>query len=166
MYFSYAFAWLFLWFRLRNSHLTFGERMNDMADVSPTDPIELVKEAFENALRALENALAVKFREGYEKGQFDARNEMVHSLEEVIKTNDQHPSARALAIMNTNVDDLVEVGELSVRTRNCLAWSMIYTIGEIVEETAENLLNISNFGQASLSEVHILLGKRGLALKK
>lgn len=136
--------------------------MSNTDDVSPTDPIE----PSENALRALENALAVKYREGYEKGQFDARNEMIHSLEGVIKSNTRQPSARALFIMNTHVDDLVKMGELSERTRNCLAGSMIYTIGAIVEESAEDLLNITNFGQASLSQIHTLLGKRGLALKK
>jgi DNA-directed RNA polymerase alpha subunit len=136
--------------------------MSDMYDVFPTDPIE----PSENALRALENALEVKYREGYEKGQFDARNEMINSLEGVIKSTTRQPSARALFIMNTHVDDLVKMGELSEHARNCLAGSMIYTIRAIVEESAEDLLEITNFGQVSLGEVHTMLGKRGLALRK
>ena len=129
--------------------------MSDTNDVSPTDPIE-----------PSENALAVKFREGYELGQFDARNEMIHSLEGVIKSTTRQPSARALFIMNTHVDDLLRDGEIREDTRNRLIRCQIYTISDIVEKSAGDLLEITSFGQESMSQIHTLLGKRGLALKK
>ena len=133
--------------------------MSDIDDVSPTDPIELARQAFEKALD-------IRYRQGYVAGQFDARDEMDIFLKGVIRSNTGYRSAREEFLLNTHVDDLVGAGELSVRTRNCLAGSLIFTIRAMVDESEENLLNISNFGQASLSEVHILLGKRGLALKK
>jgi DNA-directed RNA polymerase alpha subunit len=137
-------------------------KMSDMYDVFPTDPIE----PSENALRALENALEVKYREGYEKGQFDARNEMDNFTKNVFKSNTGQPSARQESILNTSIYDLSRAGELSVLTRNLLASNSVFTIKAMVEESAESLLEITNFGQVSLDEVHTMLGKRGLALKK
>ena len=51
------------------------------------------------------------------------------------------------------------------RPRNCLKRAQINTIGELVDRTLDDLLNITNFGQKSLDEVLQKLDERGLSLR-
>ena len=53
----------------------------------------------------------------------------------------------------------------SERPRNCLKRAQINTIGELVERTLDDLLDITNFGQKSLDEVIQKLDERGLSLR-
>jgi DNA-directed RNA polymerase subunit alpha len=46
-----------------------------------------------------------------------------------------------------------EIG-LSVRTTNCLEERGIYTVNDLLNSTAEDLLSISNFGEKTLDEVY------------
>jgi DNA-directed RNA polymerase subunit alpha len=50
------------------------------------------------------------------------------------------------------------------RPRNCLRRAQIKTVGELVERTSDDLLNITNFGQKSLDEVTAKLDELGLSL--
>jgi DNA-directed RNA polymerase subunit alpha len=59
----------------------------------------------------------------------------------------------------------IEDLDLSERPRNCLKRAQINTIGELIQRTAEDLLNITNFGQKSLDEVIAKLDERGLSLR-
>jgi DNA-directed RNA polymerase subunit alpha len=54
---------------------------------------------------------------------------------------------------------------LSERARNCLKRAQIFTIGDLVSRTVEDLLAITNFGQKSLNEVIEKLDERGLSLR-
>lgn len=58
----------------------------------------------------------------------------------------------------------IEALDLSERPRNCLRRAQIKTVGELVERTSEDLLNITNFGQKSLEEVTAKLDELGLSL--
>ncbi len=58
----------------------------------------------------------------------------------------------------------IEALDLSERPRNCLRRAQIKTVGELVERTADDLLNITNFGQKSLEEVSAKLDELGLSL--
>ncbi len=59
----------------------------------------------------------------------------------------------------------IEALDLSERPRNCLRRAQIKTVGELVERTSDDLLNITNFGQKSLDEVKEKLDERGLSLR-
>jgi len=59
----------------------------------------------------------------------------------------------------------IEALDLSERPRNCLRRAQIQTVGELVDQTADELLNITNFGQKSLDEVAAKLDELGLSLR-
>ncbi|MGE3326857.1 MAG: DNA-directed RNA polymerase subunit alpha [Acidimicrobiia bacterium] len=64
-----------------------------------------------------------------------------------------------------DLDHPIEDLDLSERPRNCLKRAQINTIGELVQKTVDDLLNITNFGQKSLDEVIAKLDERGLSLR-
>ena len=64
-----------------------------------------------------------------------------------------------------NLDLPIEALDLSERPRNCLRRAQIQTVGELIEKTEEDLLNITNFGQKSLEEVVAKLDELGFSLK-
>jgi DNA-directed RNA polymerase subunit alpha len=64
-----------------------------------------------------------------------------------------------------DLDLRIEDLDLTERPRNCLKRAQINTIGELVERTLDDLLNITNFGQKSLDEVLQKLDERGLSLR-
>jgi len=62
---------------------------------------------------------------------------------------------------HTQARDLVEKLEmstaeigLSVRTTNCLEERGIFTVGDLLHSTRDDLLSISNFGEKTLEEVY------------
>lgn len=63
-----------------------------------------------------------------------------------------------------DLDLPIEALDLSERPRNCLRRAQIQTVGELVEKTEGDLLNITNFGQKSLEEVAAKLDELGLSL--
>ena len=71
------------------------------------------------------------------------------------------------AATETSLDlDLpIEELDLSERPQNCLRRAQIDTIGQLVEQTEDDLLTITNFGQKSLDEVIHKLDERGLTLR-
>ncbi len=62
-------------------------------------------------------------------------------------------------------DARIEELDFSVRTYNCLKKANILTIGELVQTTEADLMQIRNFGKKSLIEVRDKLGQLGLGLK-
>jgi DNA-directed RNA polymerase subunit alpha len=64
-----------------------------------------------------------------------------------------------------HLDLPIEALDLSERPRNCLRRAQIQTVGELVEKTEEDLLNITNFGQKSLEEVVAKLDELGFSLR-
>lgn len=63
-------------------------------------------------------------------------------------------------------DARIEELDFSVRTYNCLKKANILSIGELVQITEQDLMNIRNFGRKSLNEVKDKLAQLGLSLKK
>jgi DNA-directed RNA polymerase subunit alpha len=59
----------------------------------------------------------------------------------------------------------IEALDLTERPRNCLRRAQIHSVGELVEKTEDDLLNITNFGQKSLEEVVAKLDELGLSLR-
>ena len=64
-----------------------------------------------------------------------------------------------------DLDIAIEDLDLSERPRNCLKRAQVNTIGELLQKTEDDLLNITNFGQKSLDEVKQKLDERGLSLR-
>jgi len=64
-------------------------------------------------------------------------------------------------VMSTPVSDL----NLSVRSGNCLQAENIETVGDLLEKSEDDLLQLRNFGRTSLTEVKEKLAELGLSLK-
>ncbi len=64
-----------------------------------------------------------------------------------------------------DLDLPIEALDLTERPRNCLRRAQIHSVGELVEKTEDDLLNITNFGQKSLEEVVAKLDELGLSLR-
>ena len=63
-------------------------------------------------------------------------------------------------------DARIEELDFSVRTYNCLKKANILTIGELVQHSEQDLMNIRNYGKKSLTEVREKLAQLGLSLKR
>jgi DNA-directed RNA polymerase subunit alpha len=59
----------------------------------------------------------------------------------------------------------IEEMDLTVRSYNCLKREGVATVGDLVQKTEEDLLEIRNFGQKSIDEVKAKLEDMGLSLK-
>lgn len=70
------------------------------------------------------------------------------------------PASTTSPDLELSVDEL----DLSERPRNCLRRARIETIGQLMVNSAEELLALTNFGQKSLDEIIEKLDERGLAL--
>jgi DNA-directed RNA polymerase subunit alpha len=70
-------------------------------------------------------------------------------------------SEQEQAVLNKPVTEL----NLSVRARKCMNRLGISSLGELVQRTADELLEIKNFGMTSLTEVREKLGQYGLKLR-
>ena len=60
----------------------------------------------------------------------------------------------------------IEDMDLTVRSYNCLKREAVSTVGDLVQKTEEDLLEIRNFGQKSIDEVKAKLEDMGLSLSK
>jgi DNA-directed RNA polymerase subunit alpha len=60
----------------------------------------------------------------------------------------------------------IEDLDFTVRSYNCLKREGVTTVGELVEKSEDDLLEIRNFGQKSIDEVKAKLEELGLGLKK
>lgn len=67
--------------------------------------------------------------------------------------------------VSPDLDLPIEALDLSERPRNCLRRAQIHTVGELIQRTEEDLLDITNFGQKSLEEVAAKLDELGLSLR-
>jgi DNA-directed RNA polymerase subunit alpha len=65
------------------------------------------------------------------------------------------------AVLNKSVSEL----NLSVRARKCMNRLGINNIGELIQRTADELLESKNFGMTSLNEVREKLRSMGLTLR-
>ncbi len=65
------------------------------------------------------------------------------------------------AVLNKSVSEL----NLSVRARKCMNRLGINTLGELIQRTADELLESKNFGMTSLTEVRERLRQQGLTLR-
>ena len=96
----------------------------------------------------------------------DASHSLINLLTSLKDTPFENPipSFDSLPITNLN-QILIEELELSVRAYNCLKRANIHSISDLLGYSAENLLEIKNFGQKSADEVIEALKSRfGISL--
>jgi DNA-directed RNA polymerase subunit alpha len=60
----------------------------------------------------------------------------------------------------------IEDMDLTVRSYNCLKREGVTTVGELIQKSEDDLLEIRNFGQKSIDEVKAKLEDMGLGLSK
>jgi DNA-directed RNA polymerase subunit alpha len=60
----------------------------------------------------------------------------------------------------------IEDMDLTVRSYNCLKREGVATVGDLVQKSEEDLLEIRNFGQKSIDEVKAKLEELGLGLRE
>ena len=60
----------------------------------------------------------------------------------------------------------IEEMDLSVRSYNCLKREGVGTVGDLIQRTEQDLLDIRNFGQKSIDEVKAKLQAMGLGLRE
>jgi DNA-directed RNA polymerase subunit alpha len=59
----------------------------------------------------------------------------------------------------------IEELDFSVRSYNCLKREGVHTVGDLIQRTEQDLLDIRNFGQKSIEEVKEKLAELGLSLR-
>src|SRR5437764_1658568 len=72
---------------------------------------------------------------------------------------DESPLSGDLAIT-------IEELNLSVRSYNCLKREGVNTVGDLIQKTEAELMDIRNFGQRSIDEVRVKLDELGLGMKQ
>lgn len=74
--------------------------------------------------------------------------------------------ARRISYLNSVLLGLIEEEmELSFRSQNCLNRAGIKLIGQLVQKSASELLDLKNFGRNSLREIERVLGEMRLTLE-
>lgn len=64
-----------------------------------------------------------------------------------------------------NLDTPLIATNLSARTKNCLSWVDVNTIGDVLKYEPQRYLNLRNFGKGSLKELVDFMHKQGLWLE-
>ncbi len=102
-------------------------------------------------MRQIMESKGLRIGQSLEDGQ---QNEVRYRPQQPLSEEEQ-------AVLNKPVSDL----NLSVRARKCMTRLGINTLGQLMDHTADQLLESKNFGMTSLSEVREKLGQLGLSLR-
>ncbi len=81
-------------------------------------------------------------------------------FEEVVQIDEKKDIGGSEEVLFTTIDDL----DLSARSLNCLRKANIIHVGELIQKTEEDLLNLENFGKRSLVEIKETLNELVLGL--
>lgn len=82
----------------------------------------------------------------------------ISSKTTVVETSEKEPDK----MLDTTIEEL----DFSIRSFNCLKRAQIYTVGDLVNTTEEEMKKIRNLGAKSMEEVVKKLREMGLSLKK
>lgn len=104
-------------------------------------------------LRDIMSAKGLRIGQSLDQGiQYEPRSRHFHA---------QSLSAEEQAMLNKPVMDL----NLSVRARKCMNKLNLSSVGDLIQRTADELLEAKNFGMTSLNEVRDKLAAMGLKLR-
>jgi DNA-directed RNA polymerase subunit alpha len=104
-----------------------------------------------NEIKEMMASKGLRLGQSLEEG---AQNEMRFRPQQPLSEQEQ-------AVLNKPVSDL----NLSVRARKCMNRLGINSLGDLIQRTADELLESKNFGQTSLAEVREKLQQHGLTLR-
>lgn len=122
---------------------------------------------------ATRKSIAARAAEAIRNGNYDACATLVVDLlnKEGLTLTQQQSLADAvqtrLGEMLNGAAELpqsVDTLGLSVRAANCLANANVFTIGELIQRSRRDLMEVKNFGRKSLLEIEQQLAARGLRL--
>ena len=91
-----------------------------------------------------------------------AMAEAVVEVEPAEEAEEEEPVSEAAPYLDTKIEDL----ELTVRSNNCLMRANIKTVGDLVNKTEDEIMNVRNLGRKSLDEVKEKLKSLGLSLRE
>lgn len=80
--------------------------------------------------------------------------------EEVFQEGSEEEDERLREIKQKPISEL----DLSVRSNNCLEAEKIFTVGDLMERSEQELLQVRNFGKTSLHEINAKLAELGVSL--
>ena len=69
-------------------------------------------------------------------------------------------------LFRSELATIIEDLNLSVRSYNCLKREGVNTVGDLVQRSEQELMDIRNFGQKSIDEVKGKLDELGLTLRE
>jgi len=104
-----------------------------------------------NEIKEMMASKGLRVGQSLEEG---AQNDMRYRPQQQLTEQEQ-------AVLGKPVSDL----NLSVRARKCMNRLGINTLGELIQRSADELLESKNFGITSLNEVREKLGQYGLSLR-
>ena len=121
------------------------------------------------AIGAQEGVSAARIREIVQKGKRIIANRL-RQITEAQKSPHVIVKKVTEAELNPNLPMrqkfVYDLGELSVRTWNCLKNEDLLLVDKLIEKTEWELLRVPNFGRKSLNELKELLVQHGLELRK
>ncbi len=97
--------------------------------------------------------------------QFQALRKRVNSCEAEISRLIAEVLRLNLITQPKENSEPVDRLDLTVRTSNCLKAESIFTIGDLLKKSGEDLLGIPNLGRKGVNEIRELLALRGLCLR-
>jgi DNA-directed RNA polymerase subunit alpha len=104
-----------------------------------------------NEIKEMMSSKGLRVGQSLEEG---AQNDMRFRPQQPLSEQEQ-------AVLSKPVSDL----NLSVRARKCMNRLGLNTLGDLIQRSADELLESKNFGMTSLSEVREKLGQLGLSLR-
>ena len=130
--------------------------IHTVGDLLRTSESELLsyKNFGETSLQEIKGILSSK---GLRLGMITPDTDELPKFLEPVKTTTSSNDS----ILNKPLEEL----DLSVRSRNCLTFLQIKTLGQLADTTEQQLLSCKNFGQTSLNEIRKKLADYGLSLK-
>jgi len=133
-------------------------RVEDTRVGQITDYDRLILEIYTNGVLTPEEVLdmsAHRFQE-YLKSFIELSDDLFEGIMKPVlpKLEDE--------ILNKDIEDL----NLSVRSFNCLRRYGIVTVGDLVQKSEDEIMNLRNFGKKSLEEIKAKLAEYNLSLKK
>ena len=91
--------------------------------------------------------------------------EMISKINETI-VNQQYMQEQKEEEETKEYETSIEELDLSVRSKNCLKRANIYTLGDLIRKSEDEMMKVRNLGRKSLKEIMQKLHERGLDLNR
>ena len=91
--------------------------------------------------------------------------EIVSMINETI-VNQQYMQEQQEVVETKEYETSIEELDLSVRSKNCLKRANIYTLGDLIRKSEDEMMKVRNLGRKSLKEIMQKLHERGLDLNR